>query len=345
MLISVGTYERNLYGVSAKWTAESSSSKDEEPQRLSLEPEYIFPAHAGCIKAMATGGRFLASGSTDELIHLYDTRRRKELGTLAQHSGTITSLVFHGTVNMLSASDDGEICVWRSKDWECLATLKGHKGSVNAVTIHPSGKLALSVGVDKSLRVWNLETGKQASTSRLRQEGIAVVWSAESETTPKQYAVLMDRAVEVYDVNTASLAARIEPAKGLTRLHCLCAAAVPSDDGKSDSAQSILLVGSEDKMLRVYDARDGKELSATKVHDSRLKGIAVSSIPLPPSSDSKQDASRGTMQVVTTISSDGFIKIWDLHHLLKSSTETVQPIGAYDTKKSRLTAVAVTTAH
>lgn len=30
--------------------------------------------------------------------------------------------------------------------WECLKTMEGHKGEVNAVSVHPSGSAALSVG-------------------------------------------------------------------------------------------------------------------------------------------------------------------------------------------------------
>ena len=37
-----------------------------------------------------------------------------------------------------------------------------------SVSVHPSGKLALSVGHDSTLRVWNLVTEKLATTTKLK---------------------------------------------------------------------------------------------------------------------------------------------------------------------------------
>ncbi|KAG6381767.1 hypothetical protein JVT61DRAFT_373 [Boletus reticuloceps] len=44
---------------------------------------------------------------------------------------------------------------------------KGHKGRVNSVAIHPSGKVALSVGHDKTLRMWDLMRGKGSASTKL----------------------------------------------------------------------------------------------------------------------------------------------------------------------------------
>ncbi|CAG8808042.1 11563_t:CDS:1, partial [Racocetra fulgida] len=57
---------------------------------------------------------------------------------------------FYNKTHMISGSEDGTVCIWRTKDWESLKVLKGHKGRVNSVDIHPSGKIALSVSSDKT---------------------------------------------------------------------------------------------------------------------------------------------------------------------------------------------------
>ncbi|KAJ2464825.1 60s ribosome biogenesis protein mak11, partial [Coemansia sp. RSA 2320] len=131
-LVSAGTYERILYGIEGRFVGD----------QLTLNPQFIFPAHIGCIKAVSVGGRYLASGSTDEVVKLYDLKKRVELGSLHEHKGSITALQFHGHSHLLSASEDGAICIFRTKDWEPLKVLKGHKGSVTSMAIHPSGKLA-----------------------------------------------------------------------------------------------------------------------------------------------------------------------------------------------------------
>ena len=54
-----------------------------------------------------------------------------------------------------------------------MTTMKGHKGRVNGLSVHPTGKIAISVGKDKTLRLWNLMTGRKASATKLR-EGMSI---------------------------------------------------------------------------------------------------------------------------------------------------------------------------
>jgi protein MAK11 len=48
-----------------------------------------------------------------------------------------------------------------------LRSLKGHKGRVNSVSVHPSGKVALSVGKDRTLYMWDLMRGRRAASMKL----------------------------------------------------------------------------------------------------------------------------------------------------------------------------------
>ncbi len=125
---------------------------------------------------------------------LYDIHKRVEVGSLLQHDGSITDLAFHGTTHLLSASEDSKICVWRTSDWECLKVLGGHKGAVTSLAIHPSGKLALSVGTDRTLRMWNMVKGRSGFVKRLADVAEVVRWSPSGAS----YAVLHRNRVDVY---------------------------------------------------------------------------------------------------------------------------------------------------
>lgn len=57
--------------------------------------------------------------------------------------------------------------IFHARDWVVLRVLKGHKGRVNSVGIHPSGKVALSVGIDNTLRMWDLMRGKGSASMKL----------------------------------------------------------------------------------------------------------------------------------------------------------------------------------
>ena len=49
--------------------------------------------------------------------------------------------------------------------------MQGHKAAVNSLSIHPTGRLALSVSHDGSLRMWDLTKGRCQYTARLDTEG------------------------------------------------------------------------------------------------------------------------------------------------------------------------------
>ena len=73
-------YEKLLYEI------EGSVSATEEGYRFDLKPIFIFPARVSCIKAVE-GGKWLATGSADEIVKVWDLRRRKEIGGLMHHEG------------------------------------------------------------------------------------------------------------------------------------------------------------------------------------------------------------------------------------------------------------------
>ncbi|VEU24131.1 DEKNAAC105421 [Brettanomyces naardenensis] len=180
--IIVGSYEHSLLCLSV--TIPQQKGIDETPD-VHFHPVFHFEAHTMSIRAMDVGKRYLVSGSNDEHIRIYDMQKRKELGTLLKHQGSITKLVFsdeakkdqdadneylsHKTGRwLLSAAEDGNILIWRVKDWEQFGTLKGHKGSVNDLCIHPSGRVAISVSSDRTVKLWNLMMARKASTLKLR---------------------------------------------------------------------------------------------------------------------------------------------------------------------------------
>jgi protein MAK11 len=84
--VVAGSYEKLLYGLNG-WTSVNEAGKLE----YHLKPIFIFPAHVSCIKAVAAspqGGKWLATGSADEIVKIWDLRRKKEVGGLMHHEGT-----------------------------------------------------------------------------------------------------------------------------------------------------------------------------------------------------------------------------------------------------------------
>lgn len=128
-------------------------------------------------------------------FRLFDLKKRKDVGSLSQHQGSISKAVFAGSSHLLTAGEDGRIAIFRSKDWECLHVLR-HKKPINSLAVHPSGKLALSVGTDRSMKLWNLMTAKEASKTILPKEVLSIVFSESGDyfaTLSKDNDILLYR--------------------------------------------------------------------------------------------------------------------------------------------------------
>lgn len=90
---------------------------------------------------------------------------------LAHHSGTVNQVQFSPSgSHLFSASDDGTLTATKSGSWLTEnAWMKPHSGkAVTQIAIHPSGKLALTLGRDSTLRTWNLLKGRQCFTTNLK---------------------------------------------------------------------------------------------------------------------------------------------------------------------------------
>ncbi|CAI2162536.1 20556_t:CDS:2 [Funneliformis geosporum] len=324
-LIVAGSYERILYGIKSHWINSGEEGFNNDNPTLKLEPIFIFPAHIGCIKTVAVGGKFLASGSTDEVIKLYNLKNRKELGSLLQHEGSITTLEFFDKTHMFSGSEDGTICIWRTKDWECLKILKGHKKRINSLAVHPSGKIALSVSADKTLRLWNLLAGQKASVNKLGREGEIVLWNLSGD----QYAILMPREIEIYNTSDAQIVQKLQI--GDSRFLCM-------QFYTHKHLGDLLIVGSEDKTIRVYDVKNGHCFVTLLGHKNRIKDLSIIQSMPPKCGD--------PFPLLSSISSDGIINIWNLNKVLpqdyKEGDNKIfdSPLTSFDTK-SRLTCVVL----
>lgn len=94
-IVSVGSYERLLYGLSCTLEADEDTTAL-LPYKVTITPIFSFPAHLSSLRTVAAsllqspgtgserkvGGKYLVSGGTDEVIKVWDLKRKKEVGTL-----------------------------------------------------------------------------------------------------------------------------------------------------------------------------------------------------------------------------------------------------------------------
>jgi WD40 repeat protein len=314
--IVVGSYERYLYGLQC------------DLHKKQIGPWFIHPAHVGSLRAIATSmdGSLLASGATDEVIRLHDLARRKELGVLMNNNGTITGLQFQGKQHLVSVSEEGLLCIYRVKDWELLKECKGHKQKILGLAIHPSGRLALTIGDDRTLGVFDLTTGKLATMSKLKPGPKEIVPQfaslAYQSTVPEQvlfspkgekYTLVFTNRCEIYKTGSDDDPMIIpSPPRGKFNAACYI-----------HFSRDLVIVGMEDKSCRIFDAEDGEELCSfgQKHHNARVK--CVSSF----------------LDYLITATSDGGIRLWSVKELIEGGSSVV-PLASYEAR-CRVTCLSI----
>lgn len=199
--IIVGSYDRVLHGV----TATIGGSTD----AADFADTFLFNAHSSAIRCVAvsrpsapTPGQtqkvFLASGSTDERINIYnlsahppsrknqdllakvalrpirENPKNKELGTLLHHASTVTSLKFPNRSKLLTASEDSTIAVARTRDWSVLSTIKA---PIAKPLGRPSGDTAPFGGTPSGVNDFAIHPSMKLMISVSKSERCMRLWN------------------------------------------------------------------------------------------------------------------------------------------------------------------------
>lgn len=230
----------------------------------------------------------------------------------------VHALEFFGATNALSGSKDGTICIWRCHDWLCLHSVRGeHKGVVNDIAVHNSGRLALSVSGDRSLILWDLTKGRPAYKTKFSQVPKKVIWSPNCEI----FVVQFDKSIQVLAADSG---------KAIKSLYV--SSKIRDSVFLSDR---MLVLGCEDCSFRVCDLEVGNISRVLRTgHKKRIRNIGLIDDPPPQSTEQAKthkpvfeyDAVSSALgkkremegigigsadRYIVSVDSDGIVALWD----------------------------------
>jgi len=267
--------------------------------------------------AFSSDGNWLASGSRDRTIRLWDLSTGQTRHVLRGHDGAITRVAFSRDGRWLaSSSEDKSIRLWDVAKGELIQVLGSHANPAGDVAFSPDGTRVASVGNDRKIKIWNVDARELVSTF---QQDFAPVYRLFYSPDGSRLAVVTGGSarspgmVKVLDATTGRVLKTL-------RGHESFATCVSfSPDGQ------LVASGSFDGSVRIWNVDTGAELLTFDGHSNFITSLAFS----------------GDGQRIATASSDlqegggrgaGEVKVWNaktgqVELVLRGHTERVRQVA------------------
>ncbi|WP_414514958.1 protein kinase domain-containing protein [Nostoc sp. PCC 9305] len=141
-------------------------------------------------------------------------------------------------------------------------TLQGHENSVLSVAISPDGKTIASSGDDRTIKLWNLATGKLiASLNGHFQQVNVVVISPDGK--------LLVSASDDNTIKIWNLATRKQIRTLIGHSDSVHALAISADS-------ETLVTGSDDNTIKIWDLATGEQIRTLAGHTFWVRSVAIS---------------------------------------------------------------------
>ncbi len=159
--------------------------------------------------AFSPDGQFLASGSYDKTVRMWDTKSGRLIKTFKGHTEVVNSVAFSSDGKFLvSRGSSRRVMVWDPKSGKLLKTHKSGKEVVKSLILSPDGKFLASFGGGKTVKLWDQSSGKLLKA--LEGHIGAVCSIAFSPDGQFLASGSEDKTVKLWDPNSGSLIETIE---------------------------------------------------------------------------------------------------------------------------------------
>jgi WD40 repeat protein len=121
--------------------------------------QYIKEDHDVSINAIAetSNGKWILSGASDNTIQVWDLKKGRMVGVM-KDKGDTSTMVLTPDDRMVIGKENA-INIWNIENETLIRSLEGHTDLVNSIVLTHNGKQILSGSLDRTLKVWDLQSG------------------------------------------------------------------------------------------------------------------------------------------------------------------------------------------
>src|SRR6185369_17863868 len=185
---------------------------------------------------------------------------------------------------LAAATDRNSVKLWQMNNPEAAQKelQGGHSAPILALAFSPDGKWLATGGVDRTVRLWNVETSESSIVKEIKSEAVlSLAFSPKPDE--KILAIATTRDVILLDVD------RNKEIADLNKHHDVISSVAFSPDGE------LVATGSWDKTAKVWNAHTGEELLTLHGHTQKILSISFF-----------QSGKR-----LVTASEDASVRLWD----------------------------------
>lgn len=242
----------------------------------------------GGVKAIHISKSKVYTGGKDELVRVYSLKSKSAEGAIPGQTGTITKLL-ESEKFLFSAGSDGRVII--SKNQQLYESLLCHTSQIVDFDIHQSGRLMVTIALDKKIKLWNLMNMKEVYHKNIMKNVDFIRFAPDNSLL-----LCMMENIAIFNTDSNSISGVIEHEARVT-------------DIIVDILNSTLITGDDEGRiyLRKYSTEGPMSTIQFRAFDKRIKCMNL-------------NQGHGKA-ILVAISTEGYIAVYDIEDILKNLEE------------------------
>lgn len=149
---------------------------------------HTLTGHTGAITDIhfyGIDGLYAVSSSTDKTLKMWNLETGLVVNTFIGHQAAVTALALSNDKHIIFSGDkDGTAIIWNPGSAQVLSALNNaHQGRILDVDISPNSKIALTVGSDNLIHLWDIASSRKLRTLAMtHSEPVHALFSANGQS-------------------------------------------------------------------------------------------------------------------------------------------------------------------